>query len=114
MVDTEQRFVASLRLLNPGVEKENASYQSTMNLQLTFAYPGSSLMNLIPFLIAYSKSLLLACPQSVLNIIGWVQKLGHDYFNSYRQLEIIFYINAHRPFLPPPKQVVNKYEWEED
>lgn len=115
MVDTERHFVASLRVLNPGVEDENnALCQSTRDLQLTFAYSGSSLINLIPFLIAYSKSLLLACPQSVLNIIGWVQKLGCDYFNTYSQLEIIFYISAHRQFLPPPKQIVNKYERKKD
>lgn len=98
-------FVPSLKLINHSVEgKNNASCQSVRDFHLMFAYPGCSLINLIPFLIAYSNSLLLACPQPVLNIIGLVQKLGCDYFNSYRQLEIIFCISAHRPFLPPPKQ----------
>lgn len=95
----------SLKLITHRVEgKNNASCQSVRDFYLVFAFPGSSLINLIPFLIAYSNSLLLPCPQPVLNITGLVQKLGCDYFNSYRQLEIIFCISAHRSFLIPPKQ----------
>lgn len=76
MVDKEGHFVPSLKLITHRVEgKNNTSCQSVRDFYLMFAYPGCSLINLIPFLIAYSNSLLLPCPQPVLNIIGLVQKL---------------------------------------